>query len=85
MIDLKILALLSPNGFDERFWKNSKDSKTYMEAYEKTEIEHEKHFVQFSTRPKKEFSNRHLLQNALHLHHENAYFLMFLKLRISII
>ena len=44
MIDLKILALLSPNGFDERFWKNSKDSKTYMEAYEKTEIEHEKHF-----------------------------------------
>jgi hypothetical protein len=44
MIDLKILALLSPNGFDERFWKYAKDSKTYMEAYEKTEIEHEKHF-----------------------------------------
>lgn len=44
MIELKILALLSPNGFDERFWKNAKDSKTYVAAYEKTEIEYEKHF-----------------------------------------
>ena len=44
MIDFKILALLSPNGFDERFWKNSKDSKTYLEAYEKTEKEFENHF-----------------------------------------
>ena len=44
MIDLKILALLSPNGFDERFWKYAKETKTYMEAYEKTEKEYEKHF-----------------------------------------
>ena len=44
MIDLKILALLTPNGFDDRFWKYAKETKTYMEAYEKTEIEHKKHF-----------------------------------------
>ena len=43
-IDLEILALLSPNGFDERFWKYAKETKTYLEAYEKTEMEHEKHF-----------------------------------------
>ena len=44
MIDLKILALLTPNGFDDRFWKYAKETKTYVEAYEKTEIEYEKHF-----------------------------------------
>tara|TARA_R100000750_G_scaffold48039_1_gene32874 strand:- start:196 stop:408 length:213 start_codon:yes stop_codon:yes gene_type:complete len=44
MIEFKILALLSPNGFDERFWKYAKETKTYMEAYEKTENEFEKHF-----------------------------------------
>ena len=44
MIDFKILALLSPKGFDERFWKYAKESKTYLEAYEKTEIEHNKYF-----------------------------------------
>ena len=44
MIEFKILALLSPTGFDERFWKNAKDFKTYKEAYEKTEQEFEKHF-----------------------------------------
>ena len=44
MIDFKILALLSPNGFDERFWKYAKEAKTYVEAYEKTENEYEKHF-----------------------------------------
>ena len=43
MIDLKILALPTPKGFDERFWKHAKESKTYIEAYEKTEMEHEKH------------------------------------------
>tara|TARA_R100000655_G_scaffold62757_1_gene101230 strand:+ start:413 stop:634 length:222 start_codon:yes stop_codon:yes gene_type:complete len=43
-IDLEILALLSPNGFDDRFWKYAKETKTYLEAYERTEIEHEKHF-----------------------------------------
>ena len=37
MIEFKILALLSPNGFDERFWKYAKETKTYMDAYEKTE------------------------------------------------
>jgi len=44
MIEFKILALLTPNGFDDRFWKYAKETKTYVEAYEKTEIEHEKHF-----------------------------------------
>jgi len=44
MIEFKILALLSPNGFDDRFWKYAKDSKTYKAAYEKTEQEFEKHF-----------------------------------------
>ena len=44
MIEFKILALLSPNGFDDRFWKYAKDSKTYKAAYEKTENEFEKHF-----------------------------------------
>ena len=44
MIELKILALLTPNGFDDRFWKYAKETKTYVEAYEKTEIEYEKHF-----------------------------------------
>ncbi len=43
-IDLEILALLSPNGFDDRFWKYAKETKTYLEAYERTEIEHEKNF-----------------------------------------
>jgi len=44
MIELKILALLTPNGFDDRFWEYAKETKTYVEAYEKTEIEYEKHF-----------------------------------------
>jgi hypothetical protein len=44
MIDLKILALLSPNGFDERFWNNCKKTKTYKEAYEKTEKEFQNYF-----------------------------------------
>ena len=44
MIEFKILALLSPNGFDERFWKHSKNSKTYKAAYEKTENEFAEHF-----------------------------------------
>tara|TARA_R100000789_G_scaffold100360_1_gene110060 strand:- start:118 stop:330 length:213 start_codon:yes stop_codon:yes gene_type:complete len=44
MIEFKILALLTPNGFDDRFWKYAKETKTYVEAYEKTEIEYEKHF-----------------------------------------
>ena len=44
MIELKILALLTPNGFDDRFWEYAKETKTYVESYEKTEIEYEKHF-----------------------------------------
>ncbi|MBC8266362.1 MAG: hypothetical protein H8E84_05290 [Flavobacteriales bacterium] len=44
MIEFKILALLSPNGFDDRFWKNCKSEKTYKAAYEKTEKEFEEHF-----------------------------------------
>ena len=43
-IDIEILALLSPAGFEKRFHKYCKSSKTYETAYEKTEIEYEKHF-----------------------------------------
>lgn len=43
-MDLKIIALLSPEGFDERFWKVASETKTYKEAYEIVEEEHEKHF-----------------------------------------
>ena len=44
MIEFKILALLSPNGFDERFWKHCKSEKTYKAAYEKTENEFAEHY-----------------------------------------
>ena len=43
-MDLKIIALLSPEGFDERFWKVASETKTYKEAYEIVEQEHEKYF-----------------------------------------
>ena len=43
-IPLEILVLLSPRGFEERFHKNCKECKTYVEAYEKTENEYEEYF-----------------------------------------
>ena len=43
-IELEILALLSSNGFESRFHKNCKLSKTYEDAYELTEKEYESHF-----------------------------------------
>tara|TARA_R110001599_G_scaffold205460_1_gene402729 strand:+ start:590 stop:790 length:201 start_codon:yes stop_codon:yes gene_type:complete len=43
-IKFEILVLLSPRGFDERFHHYCKTSKTYFEAYEKTEIEFESSF-----------------------------------------
>ena len=36
---LEILAMLTPEGFDKRYHRNCKSSKTYHEAYEKTETE----------------------------------------------
>lgn len=43
-MDLKIIALLSPEGFDERFWNVASETKTYKEAYEMVEDEYQKHF-----------------------------------------
>lgn len=44
-IGIEILALLSPAGFEKRFHKNCKLSKTNEEAYEITEKEYETHFM----------------------------------------
>ena len=71
MIDLKILALLSPNGFDDRFWKYAKETKTYIEAYEKTETEHEKHFGKRKYSDYNSFRNcrdKRIKKNAIKLH-----------------
>ena len=43
-IQLEILALLSPSGFEKRFHKHCKETKTYSEAYELTEKEYQKNF-----------------------------------------
>ena len=43
-IQIEILALLSPSGFEKRFHKNCKLSKTYEDAYELTEQEYEFNF-----------------------------------------
>ena len=43
-IVLEILALLSPSGFEKRFHKYCKSSKTYEQAYEKVEKEYELNF-----------------------------------------
>ncbi len=42
---IKILAMLTHNGFDERYHDHCKTSKTYVEAYEKTELEFEDYFA----------------------------------------
>ena len=44
MIVQEILVLLSPRGFEERFHKYCKETKTYIEAYEKTEKEYTEYF-----------------------------------------
>lgn len=43
-MDIKILTLLTPSGFDERFWDNAAQCKTYKLAYEKLEEEYETYF-----------------------------------------
>tara|TARA_R100000781_G_C4074862_1_gene125738 strand:- start:522 stop:743 length:222 start_codon:yes stop_codon:yes gene_type:complete len=43
-IDLEILALLSPSGFERRFHKHCKAARNYTEAYELTELEYEENF-----------------------------------------
>ena len=43
-IELEILALLSPSGFEKRFHKHCQETKTYEDAYELTEEEYEKNF-----------------------------------------
>ena len=43
-MDFKIIALLSPEGFDKRFWHLARQSKTYKEAYELLEQEYESNF-----------------------------------------
>tara|TARA_R100001440_G_scaffold74743_2_gene100558 strand:+ start:681 stop:887 length:207 start_codon:yes stop_codon:yes gene_type:complete len=44
MIDIKIIALLTPEGFDERFWSEASNTKTYKQAYENVEKDFEKYF-----------------------------------------
>ena len=43
-MDIKIIALLNPEGFDERFWHMASQTKTYKQAYELVEQEYEKNF-----------------------------------------
>jgi len=43
-MNFKIIALLNPDGFDERFWHEAAETKTYKEAYEKVEKEYLEHF-----------------------------------------
>jgi hypothetical protein len=43
-IKFEILKLLSMKGFSEKFYDYSKKTKTYREAYEKTEKIYEKNF-----------------------------------------
>jgi hypothetical protein len=43
-IGIEILALLSPSGFEKRFHKYCKTSRSYCEAYEKTEQDYESNF-----------------------------------------
>ena len=43
-MDIKIISLLSSEGFDERFWDLAAQTKTYKEAYEKLEQEYEDNF-----------------------------------------
>ena len=43
-IQLEILALLSPAGFEKRFHKNCQGAKNYEDAYELTEKEYEENF-----------------------------------------
>ena len=43
-IELEILALLSPSGFEKRFHKHCKLSRTYEDAYELTERDYESNF-----------------------------------------
>lgn len=40
----RILALLTPEGFDERFWDCAAQTKTYKAAYEMVEVEYEDNF-----------------------------------------
>jgi|TARA_Y100000004_G_scaffold173316_1_gene211058 hypothetical protein len=42
---IEILAMLTPEGFDDRFHEHCKSSKTYFEAYEKTEKEFEMYYA----------------------------------------
>ena len=44
-MDLKIIALLTPEGFDKRFRSNAAKTKTYKEAYEQVEEEYQKYFL----------------------------------------
>ena len=45
-MDIKIIALLTPEGFDQRFWEVASKTKTYKEAYELVEKEYEANFRQ---------------------------------------
>tara|TARA_R110002153_G_scaffold70085_2_gene184589 strand:+ start:412 stop:624 length:213 start_codon:yes stop_codon:yes gene_type:complete len=44
-LSIEILSLLSPAGFEKRFYKNCQTTKSNEQAYEKTEKEYEKYFL----------------------------------------
>ncbi len=44
MIDYKILALLTKDGYDDRFYQIAAKTKTYKQAYENLESEFEFYF-----------------------------------------
>ena len=56
----KILAMLRPRGFDERYYFYCKTSKTYQNAYEKTENEF---FTYFQMRKYKSFDSFRVSHN----------------------
>ena len=43
-MDERIIRLITPEGFDEKFWDNAAHCKTYKIAYEKVEEEYESIF-----------------------------------------
>ena len=45
-MDIKIIALLTPEVFDQRFWEVASETKTYKEAYELVEKEYQENFRQ---------------------------------------
>ena len=72
-MDIKIIALLSPDGFDERFWDLASETKTYKQAYELVEQEYEGHFKKRKYSDYNSYRNcrDRRIKNATKLHNRN--------------